>query len=79
MLKLQAANCDFVVLGTIIRETIGGIAAGRKIGFNPTFLTNFTAYTDVIHRLGGAGMNGLYAPMTMQMPYLDDSSPQISF
>lgn len=79
MLKLQAANCDFVVLGTIIRETIGGVAAARKIGFNPTFLTNFTAYTDVIHRLGGAGMNGLYAPMTVQMPYLDDSSQPIRF
>lgn len=79
MLKLQAANCDFVVLGTIIRETIGGIAAARKIGFNPTFLTNFTAYTDVIHRLGGPGMDGLYAPMTVQMPYLDDSSQQIRF
>lgn len=79
MLKLQAANCDFVVLGTIIRETIGGITAARKIDFNPTFLTNFTAYTDVIHRLGGPGMDGLYAPMTVQMPYLDDSSQQIRF
>jgi branched-chain amino acid transport system substrate-binding protein len=27
-----------VVLGTIIRETIGTIAEARKTGFNPVFL-----------------------------------------
>src|SRR5678816_1065106 len=30
--RMKAAGCDFVVLGTIIRETIGGIAEGRKTG-----------------------------------------------
>ena len=36
--RMKAAGCDFVVLGTIIRETIGTIAESRKTGFNPTFL-----------------------------------------
>src|SRR5450830_1856349 len=36
--KLKAAGCDLVVLGTIIRETIGTIAESRKTGFNPVFL-----------------------------------------
>lgn len=35
MQKLASAQCDFVVLGTIIRETIGGIGTARKLGFNP--------------------------------------------
>jgi branched-chain amino acid transport system substrate-binding protein len=35
MQKLAAAQCDFVVLGTIIRETVGTIATARKLGFNP--------------------------------------------
>ena len=30
---MKAAGCDFVVLGTIIRETIGAIAEARKTGF----------------------------------------------
>lgn len=34
--RLKASGCDFLVLGMIIRETIGAIAEARKIGWNPT-------------------------------------------
>ena len=77
--RMKAAGCDFVVLGTIIRETIGGIAESRKTGFNPTFLGSSAAYTDLIHKLGGKAMDGLYATMTVQNPYLDDASKAVSF
>jgi branched-chain amino acid transport system substrate-binding protein len=77
--RMKAAGCDLVVLGTIIRETIGTIAEARKTGFNPTFLGSSAAYTDLIHKLGGKPMEGLYATMTVQNPYLDDASQQISF
>jgi branched-chain amino acid transport system substrate-binding protein len=76
---MKDAGCDFVVLGTIIRETIGTIAASRKTGFNPTFLGSSAAYTDLIHKLGGPAMDGLYATMTVQNPYLDATSREISF
>ena len=77
--KLKAAGCDFVVLGTIIRETIGAIGESRKTGFNPTFLGSSAAYTDLIHKLGGKAMDGLYATMTVQHPYLDEASQPIRF
>ncbi len=77
--RMKAANCDFVLLGTIIRETIGTIAEARKAGFSPTFLGTSASYTDLIHKLGGKAMDGLYATMTVQNPYLDESSKQISF
>lgn len=79
MQKLASEKCDFVVMGTIIRETIGGIATARRLGFNPTFLGSSAAYTDLIHKLGGPAMNGLYATMTVQNPYLDESSQPIRF
>ena len=79
MSKLKAAECDMVVLGTIIRETIGGIDTARKLGFNPIFLGSSAAYTDLIHKLGGKAMDGLYATMTVQNPYLDDASQPIRF
>ena len=79
MQKLASSQCDMVVLGTIIRETIGGIATARKLGFNPTFLGSSAAYTDLIHKLGGAPMNGLYATMTVQHPYLDEAAQPIRF
>ncbi len=77
--RMQAAGCDFVVLGTIIRETIGVIGQSRKTGFNPTFLGSSASYTDLIHKLGGPAMNGLYATHTVQHPYLDETSQPIRF
>jgi branched-chain amino acid transport system substrate-binding protein len=77
--RMKAAGCDLVVLGTIIRETIGTIAEARKTGFNPTFLGSSAAYTDLIHKLGGKAMDGLYATMTVQHPYLDEASQPIRF
>ncbi|HCL87370.1 MAG TPA: ABC transporter substrate-binding protein [Comamonadaceae bacterium] len=77
--KMKSAGCDFVILGTIIRETIGTIGEARKTGFNPTFLGSSAAYTDLIHKLGGKAMDGLYAAMTVQHPYLDESSQPIRF
>jgi branched-chain amino acid transport system substrate-binding protein len=77
--KLQAANCDMVVLGTIIRETIGAIGTARKMGYNPVFLGSSAAYTDLIHKLGGKAMDGFYAAMTSQNPYTDDASQPIRF
>ena len=77
--KMQAGGCDMIVLGTIIRETIGAIGTARKLGYNPIFLGSSAAYTDLIHKLGGKAMDGLYATMTVQNPYLDEASQPIRF
>jgi len=77
--RMKSAGCDFVLLGTIIRETIGTIAEARKTGFSPIFMGSSASYTDLIHKLGGKAMDGLYATMTVQNPYLDEVSKQISF
>ncbi len=77
--KMKAGGCDLVVLGTIIRETIGAIGESRKTGFNPTFLGSSASYTDLIHKLGGKPMDGLYATMTAQHPYLDEASQPLRF
>jgi branched-chain amino acid transport system substrate-binding protein len=77
--RLKAANCDFVVLGTVIRETVGALLEAKKLNFNPTFLTSVGAYTDLIPRLGGKPMDGLYSTMMAQVPYEEDASPAIAF
>jgi branched-chain amino acid transport system substrate-binding protein len=77
--RMKAAGCDLVVMGTIIRETIGTMAESRKIGFNPTFLGSAAAYTELIHKLGGAATNGLYATMTVEAPYTDAAAQPIRF
>ena len=77
--KMQAGGCDFIVMGTLIRETIGGIGTARKLGYSPTFLGSSGAYTDLIHKLGGKAMDGFYATMTVQNPYTEGMSGPIQF
>ncbi len=77
--RMKAAGCDMVVLGTIIRETIGTVAESRKTGFNPTFIGSSAVYSDLIHKLGGKAMDGIYGAMTVQHPYLDEASQPIRF
>jgi len=76
--KMKSAGCEMVVLGTIIRETVGTIAEARKNGFNPLFIGSSAAYTDLIHKLGGKATEGMYATMTVPHPYLDEASKPIA-
>jgi branched-chain amino acid transport system substrate-binding protein len=75
--RLKAADCDLVVMGTIIRETIGTIAEARKTGFNPAFVGSTALYTHLIHQLGGAAMDGLYGVQGAGHPYPDDASKSV--
>ncbi|MFO1266503.1 MAG: ABC transporter substrate-binding protein [Rubrivivax sp.] len=77
--RMKAAGCDFVAMGTIIRETVGTIAESRKIAFSPVFLGTTASYTELIHKLGGPAMNGFYSAMAAAIPYLDDASQPVRF
>ena len=76
--RMKAANCDLVVTGTVIRETIGTIATARKLDFNPVFVGSTASYTELIHKLGGAAVEGFYTAHTFRHPYVDDATPQIA-
>ena len=75
--KLKSSGCDLVILGTIIRETIGAIGEARKSGYNPDFLGSSAVYTDLIHKLGPKFTDGLYGMMTVAHPYPDDASKNV--
>ncbi len=75
--KLKSSGCDLVILGTIIRETIGAIGEARKTGYNPDFLGSSAVYTDLIHKLGPKFTDGLYGMMTVAHPYPDDASKNV--
>jgi branched-chain amino acid transport system substrate-binding protein len=75
--RMKSAGCDLVVMGTIIRETIGTIGESRKTGFSPIFFGSSALYTDLIHKLGGKAMDGLYGMFTTAHPYLDDADEKI--
>lgn len=59
--RLRSAGCDFVVLGTIVRETIGAMATARKLGWGVEFLGSSAAYDNNIPRVGQKAVEGFYA------------------
>ncbi len=75
--KMKELGCDGVVMGTIIRETIGTIATAKRLGWNPEFIGTTASYSDIIHKLGGAAVNGFYSTCTLKHPYADDADQKI--
>lgn len=59
--RLKDAGCDFVVLGTIVRETIGALATARKLGWNVEMMGSSAAYDNNIPRIGQKAVEGFYA------------------
>ncbi len=78
MAKLRASNPDLIVLGTLVRETVGAIAEARKNGWSDVaFIGTTGLYTHLIHKLGGKAMDGLYGVSISSIPYADDPSKDI--
>jgi len=69
--RLKAASCDLIVMGTLIRETVGVIGEARKSGYEPVFMGTSASYADSIHKLGGQTVDGFYTTMTLTYPYID--------
>jgi branched-chain amino acid transport system substrate-binding protein len=75
--KMKEAGCDGVVMGTIIRETIGAIGTAKKLDWNPVFVGTTASYSEIIHKLGGTAVNGFYSMCTVNNPYADDPNPKV--
>ena len=75
--RMKSAGCDLVVLGTLVRETIGAVSEAKKIGFAPVFLGTTMIYYDQIHKLGGPAMDGIVATHTAAVPYADGGSAEV--
>jgi branched-chain amino acid transport system substrate-binding protein len=74
--KLKAANCDLVVLGTIVRDSIVPYATARKIGWTDVdFLGSAASYDGFVAGAQGGVTEGLYAMGLTDFPYRDTLSP----
>lgn len=70
--RLKAAACDLVVLGTVTREVVATLTEARKNDFRPVWLGAFPVYHESVPALGGEAVEGLYAPMSVSIPYADE-------
>jgi len=75
--KMKADGCDLVVLGTVIRETIGAMAEAKKIGWNVTFLGATPTNVLEVPALGKEAVEGLYAAGAFAVPYEDTAEGKV--
>ena len=75
--KMKADGCDLVVLGTIIRETIGAMSEAKKLGWDVTFLGATPTNVLEVPTLGKDAVEGLYAASIFEIPYEDTAKGKV--
>ncbi|MBE7417573.1 MAG: ABC transporter substrate-binding protein [Ideonella sp.] len=76
--KLKSDGVDLVVLGTVVRETIGAMAAARQLGWNVDFLTSQAAYAPEVPALGKAAVEGLFGAGMTPIPDAATSGAEVA-
>lgn len=76
--RLRAADCDLVVLATVVRETVAVMTEARKIGWEVDMLVTASGYSAQTHELGGDAVEGLYGVTVMPHPYAEGASPALA-
>src|SRR6201990_139601 len=75
--KMKSDGCDLVVLGTILRETIGAMTEARKLGWDVTFLGATPTNVLEVPLLGKEAVEGLYAASGFEIPYEDTAKGKV--
>ena len=72
--KLRQAECDVVMLGTIITDTIIAVSTARKMGWDVDMVTQTAGCNYVVPLKGGEGVEGLYGVTSIPIMYVDQAT-----
>ncbi len=75
--KLHEANCDVVVLGTIVRDTMIIVSTVKKIGWNVDLVGQAASYDTAVATAPGGVGEGFYSMTPTLYVYPDDPRPAI--
>src|SRR4029077_10683759 len=75
--RMKSDGCDLVVLGTVIRETIGAMGEAKKLGWNVDFLGATPTNVLEVPALGKDVVEGLYAAAGFEIPYEDTAKGKV--
>ena len=76
--RLRAARCEFVVLATVVRETVAALTEARKLGWPVEMLVTASGYSAQTHELGGDAVEGLYGVSVLPHPYAEGARPELA-
>lgn len=75
--KLRDAGCDWIGLGTIVRDTNVIVSTIRKLGWNPDLVGQFASYDTAVASLPGGATEGMYCMTPSIYAYPDDPRPAV--
>ena len=75
--KLKDANCDLVLMGTIVRDTIIPYTTARKLGWNVPFLGSVASYEGVVAGAQGGVTDGYIAMTSQETAYPDTAQGEV--
>jgi branched-chain amino acid transport system substrate-binding protein len=75
--KLHDAGCDWIGLGTIVRDTNVIVSTIRKIGWNPDLVGQFASYDTAVASLPGGATEGMFCMTPSIYAYPDDPRPAV--
>ncbi len=75
--KLKDANCDLIVLGGIVRDTLQFVSAVRKTGWNVDMLGQAAIYDSAVAEAAGGATEGIYAMAPVLFVAADDPKPEV--
>src|SRR5260221_2696669 len=75
--KMKADGCDLVLLGTVIRETIGAMSEAKKLGWDVTFLGATPTNVLEVPALGEEAVEGMYDASAFEIHYEDTAKGKV--
>jgi branched-chain amino acid transport system substrate-binding protein len=75
--RLRDANCDLVVIGGIVRDTVQIISAVRKSGWNVDLLGQAASYDEAIATVPGGATEGFYSMAPMLFATEGSNDPKV--
>lgn len=80
MTALKNANCDLIVFGTIIQDTIIGYATARKLGIKVDIVGSQASNDNIVAAAKGGATEGFYVAAGTRALYPDTATPaQMTF
>jgi branched-chain amino acid transport system substrate-binding protein len=75
--RLKEAGCDFVCMGTIVKDTILILQTARKMGWDVEFCGQFASYSTAVAEVPGEPAEGFYSMSPGVYAYPDDPRPAV--
>jgi branched-chain amino acid transport system substrate-binding protein len=77
LIKLRDAGCDWVGLGTIVRDTIDIMSQSKKAGWTPPFVGTSASYDTSVAAVPGGTADGFFSMSPSLYAYPDDPRPAV--